>query len=218
MKKLNELIAELKVPKNHFNSFGNYYYRNCDDILEAVKPLLLKHGLRMKMTDDMVEVGGRVYVRATVVVSDGEVSEEVSANAREAENRKGMDDAQLTGATSSYARKYALNGMFLLDDVRDADSQKPEENKEKPEQIKEVKKPANKEAAQILEQASALLQKLNMPEEKRKNLKQEYKKVTTVEQAKAFLKLAEKEAKASDLVDLTFAEEPQKIGQGLDIF
>ena len=122
-KKLSAIQAELKAPKGQFNSFGKYNYRSCEDILEAVKPLLAKNELGMTISDDIVSRDGRVYVRAEVVVFDFEGNKAVvSAQAREEDSKKGMDASQVTGATSSYARKYALNGMFLIDDTKDSDS------------------------------------------------------------------------------------------------
>jgi hypothetical protein len=121
--KLASVQAELKAPKGQFNSFGKYKYRSCEDILEAAKPVLHKYELGMSINDEVMEVGGRVYVKATVTVFDydGNVHS-VSASAREEETKKGMDASQVTGATSSYARKYALNGMFLIDDTKDSDA------------------------------------------------------------------------------------------------
>lgn len=118
--KLSKIQKELKAPKNQFNSFGKYNYRNCEDILEAVKPLL--DDAIVLLSDEMILVGDRVYVKATATIREGEDSVSVSANAREAATKKGMDDSQITGAASSYARKYALNGLFLIDDTKDADS------------------------------------------------------------------------------------------------
>jgi hypothetical protein len=120
--KLIKVQSELKAPKNMYNSFGKYSYRNQEGILEAVKPLLSSNGLCMTISDDIMEIGGRVYVKAIVKVFDSESEEIVEAFAREEENKKGMDSAQLTGSTSSYARKYALNGMFLIDDTQDSDA------------------------------------------------------------------------------------------------
>jgi len=122
MKKLIEVQTELKAPKNKFNSFGNFSYRSCEDILESVKPLLKARGLMMTITDEVVNVGSKNYIRATVTIRDGDQTVSVSAFAREAEAKKGMDDSQITGTASSYARKYALNGMFLIDDTKDADA------------------------------------------------------------------------------------------------
>lgn len=134
MKLLNKIQQELKAPKAQFNSFGKYNYRSCEDILEAVKPLL-GHGVLL-LTDEVVNVGNFNYVRATAILRDGEDSIEVSAYARESEGKKGMDDSQMTGTASSYARKYALNGLFAIDDTKDADTM---DNTSKP--IKEAKKP-----------------------------------------------------------------------------
>lgn len=120
---LQEIQKELKVPKGHRNTFGNYNYRNCEDILEAVKPLLGESVLILR--DEVVQIGDRYYVKATALFYDKELEEGcefVTAYARESEEKKGMDSAQITGAASSYARKYALNGLFLIDDTKDADT------------------------------------------------------------------------------------------------
>ena len=121
-KKLLSIQSELKAPKNQFNKFGGYNYRSCEDILESVKPLLAKYDVTMRICDDMVMIGNRIYVKATVVLTDGQNSIENSAFAREEETKKGMDGSQITGASSSYARKYALNGLFLIDDTKDSDA------------------------------------------------------------------------------------------------
>ena len=120
VEKVSHIQKNLKAPKGQENKFGNYKYRNCEDILEAVKPLL--NGLLLTISDDVVMVGDRVYVKATVTITDGENSIVNQAFARESAIKKGMDDSQITGATSSYARKYALNGLFCIDDTKDADS------------------------------------------------------------------------------------------------
>ena len=122
--KVSKIQVEMKAPKNLKNSFGNYNYRNAEGILEAFKPFEKKYGVVLTITDTIEEVGGRIYVKATAFLSDIDSDNyfSVSAFAREAESKKGMDDAQVTGATSSYARKYALNGLFLLDDSKDPDS------------------------------------------------------------------------------------------------
>ena len=119
---LSSIQTELKAPKGQTNNFGGYKYRSAEDILEAIKPLLKKYNCDLTISDDVVEVGGRVYVKATAMLCDNDVIAEVSAFAREAETKKGMDDAQITGSASSYARKYALNGLFAIDDVKDADA------------------------------------------------------------------------------------------------
>lgn len=121
--KLLKIQSELKAPKNQRNSFGNYNYRSCEDILEAVKPLLKENNLTLTISDEVVNIGAHNYVKTTAMLGDGTDIIEVSAFAREPESQKGMSDAQLTGASSSYARKYALNGLFAIDDTKDADSQ-----------------------------------------------------------------------------------------------
>lgn len=122
--KLAKVQGVLKAPKNQYNDFGKYNYRSCEDILEAAKPLCIENGLVLTIADDIIAVGTRVYVKAVATVTDIENSENfsVSAFAREADSKKGMDDAQVTGAASSYARKYALNGLFCIDDTKDVDT------------------------------------------------------------------------------------------------
>lgn len=119
---LGKIQAELKAPKDLYNKFGDYRYRSAESILEAVKPLLVENGLVLTVSDCIESVGSRIYVRAVATITDGINTINVSAFAREAESRKGMDDSQVTGSTSSYARKYALNGLFLIDDTKDADA------------------------------------------------------------------------------------------------
>lgn len=118
--RLAEIQRTLNAPKNQTNTFGKYKYRSCEDILEAVKPLL--SGLFLSISDEIVLIGDRYYVRATASITDGETTHSATAMAREAADKKGMDDAQVTGATSSYARKYCLNGLFGIDDAKDADT------------------------------------------------------------------------------------------------
>ncbi|RLI72255.1 MAG: hypothetical protein DRP02_02255 [Candidatus Gerdarchaeota archaeon] len=120
--KLVKIQSELKAPKGQYNSFGKYKYRSCEDILEAVKPLLKEKDLLLVVSDGMVQMESRFYVKATAVILHGEETITVTGFAREAENKKGMDESQITGAASSYARKYALNGLFLIDDTKDADT------------------------------------------------------------------------------------------------
>lgn len=121
--KLNKIQTELNCPKNQYNNFGNYKYRNCEDILESLKPLLKKHKCLVTLNDDLMLIGERYYIKATATISDVESEDKIeqSAFAREPLGKKGMDEAQITGSTSSYARKYALNGLFLIDDNKDAD-------------------------------------------------------------------------------------------------
>jgi hypothetical protein len=120
--KLIKIQQELKSPKNQRNNFGNYNYRSCEDILEAVKPLLHKEGLLLTIHDEIVKLGDRYYVKAVAKITDGEKEIKEMALAREEESKKGMDGSQITGASSSYARKYALNGLFLIDDTKDSDT------------------------------------------------------------------------------------------------
>ncbi len=120
--KVLKVQSELKAPKNQRNNFGKYNYRSCEDILEAVKPLLKSNALTLMITDEIKEVAGLVYVDARAVLFDAEGRIEVTAQAGIDPNRKGMDIAQSFGSSSSYARKYALNGLFLIDDTKDADA------------------------------------------------------------------------------------------------
>lgn len=122
--KLLIIQSKLKAPKSQYNSFGKYAYRNAEDILEAVKPLLLETKTVLDISDDVVMVGDRYYIKARVTLSDTESTDlySVQAFAREEESKKGMDGSQVTGAASSYARKYALNGLFAIDDTKDSDS------------------------------------------------------------------------------------------------
>lgn len=122
MKQLIEIQKELKAPKGQYNSFGKYKYRSAEDILEAVKPLLHKYGCQLTLSDEIVLIGDRYYIKATATMSNGEDAVWTTAYAREDEDKKGMDGSQITGTASSYARKYALNGLFLIDDTKDADT------------------------------------------------------------------------------------------------
>ena len=127
--RLSKVQAKLKAPKRQFNSFGKYNYRSAEDILEAVKPLLKENGLTMILSDTAEVIGDWNYIKATATVYFEDLKIEASAYAREASTKKGMDDSQITGTASSYARKYALNGLFNIDDTKDADTQdnrKPE--------------------------------------------------------------------------------------------
>ena len=132
MQKLRNVQNQIQVSKDRYNNFGNYNYRSAEDILEAARPLCIEQGLMLKVFDDIVEVGGRVYVKSTALVKDDQGnSEETTAFAREPEARKGMDASQITGMASSYARKYALGGLFCLDDTKDADTDENEIQKRK---------------------------------------------------------------------------------------
>lgn len=122
--KLSKVQKELKAPKGQYNSFGKYKYRSCEDILEAVKPILEKNNLSMQLSDELEFIGERYYIKATATLLDLEDNSTMSntAYAREEAEKKGMDGSQITGTASSYARKYALNGLFLIDDTKDADT------------------------------------------------------------------------------------------------
>lgn len=140
--KLAKIQAELKAPKDLFNKFGNYHYRSAESILEAVKPLL--DGAILTMCDDIVLVGDRYYIKATATFTDRDFTLSTTAFAREPNDKKGMDDSQITGTASSYARKYALNALFCIDDAKDADTD------EYHEQTKETKPAAKKTVAEYM--------------------------------------------------------------------
>ena len=123
IEKIARVQKELKAPKSKYNSFGGYYYRSTEDILEAAKPILEAEGLILNVSDKLENIGDRYYVRATAVITDGEDSFVSTAYAREQATKKGMDESQITGSASTYARKYALNGLFCIDDTKDADSE-----------------------------------------------------------------------------------------------
>jgi hypothetical protein len=156
MKKLSEVMpviqANLKAPKNQFNKFGGYAYRSCEDIMEGLKPLMEKYGFFVKTEDEIVQIGDRVYVKATASAIKGDEIISTTAYAREAIQKKGMDESQVTGSTSSYARKYALNGLFAIDDQKDADHQdnRQSSNSEanKPPQAKQYN-PSSSEKASV---------------------------------------------------------------------
>ena len=160
--KLMNIQAELKAPKNLKNTFGGYNYRNAESILEALKPLLVKYKATVTITDTIEAIGDRIYVMAIASIFNAEKTEaedypiSTTAYAREADSKKGMDDAQVTGATSSYARKYALNGLFLLDDTKDVDSEEYQAQasrataKEKPKPKQNKPAEAKAEPAEVI--------------------------------------------------------------------
>lgn len=135
--KLMHVQSELKAPKGQYNSYGGYKYRSCEDILEAVKPLLKKYRVVIGLGDDIDQIGDRIYVRAVATLSDVDSTAQIktSAYAREALTKKGIDESQITGSASSYARKYALNGLFAIDDTKDADAD--EQRREKDSRAKQ---------------------------------------------------------------------------------
>lgn len=136
MNTLSKIQSEIKAPKGQFNSFGKYKYRSCEDIVEAVKPVINPLGFYLTLSDEIIQVGERFYIKATAQISNGEETFSATAFAREEESKKGMDGAQVTGASSSYARKYALNGLFAIDDTKDADSTNTHDKEERPSQPK----------------------------------------------------------------------------------
>lgn len=129
--RVGDIQHRLKAPKGQYNSFGKYNYRSCEDILEGVKPLLKEHNLALLIDDEIVQIGERYYVKATAKITDGREIVSATAYAREPDTKKGMDESQITGATSSYARKYALNALLCIDDTKDADTM---DNSKKPVQ------------------------------------------------------------------------------------
>lgn len=171
--KLLAIQTKLKAPKGQYNSFGKYSYRSAEDILEAVKPLNAEQGVLLTITDEIKEVGGRIYVVATATVSDGTDELKVSAFAREPENKKGMDDSQITGATSSYARKYALNGLYAIDDNKDADTdeykqqqenapKKQQGQKQQAQKQQQAKEPTEQELHEIVEKYARNIEALGV--------------------------------------------------------
>jgi hypothetical protein len=151
--KLMRIQTQIKAPKNLYNSFGKYKYRNAEGICEAVKPYLEAEGVSLMVKDDVVEVGGKIYIKATAILTDIEsgISVSTSAFARESAEKKGMDDSQITGTASSYARKYALNGLFLLDDTKDADSDEYKKENDEKAQMKKDEAEAEKLAKQKID-------------------------------------------------------------------
>lgn len=141
LEKLNKIQAELKAPKGQMNKFGNYRYRSCEDILESTKPLLQETKTALTLNDELVQIGERYYVKATACLHDTESDENIhiQALAREEEVKKGMDSSQITGAASSYARKYALNGLLAIDDTKDSDATNNHGKETQPEVPKTTK-------------------------------------------------------------------------------
>lgn len=138
LKRVSEVQQKLKAPKGQYNSFGGYNYRSCEDILEAVKPICAEHSMLLNLSDEIVNVGERYYIKATAKLYDLDSDSVISSTAlaREAQTKKGMDDSQITGTASSYARKYALNGLFNIDDTKDADTDEYRKNSQKAETAK----------------------------------------------------------------------------------
>ncbi len=135
MEDLKIIQEKLVAPKDQYNSFGKYKYRSCEDILEAVKPLLQETESTLTLSDEVMQLGDRYYVKATATLTNDNKSISVSAYARESETKKGMDSAQITGAASSYARKYALNGLFAIDDTKDSDATNKHDKQSEPKKV-----------------------------------------------------------------------------------
>lgn len=167
--KLLNIQQELKAPKGQYNSFGKYKYRNCEDILEAVKPLLKKEKVVLTLSDDIVFIDSRFYIKATALLINIENPEDKIVNvayAREEDIKKGMDGSQITGASSSYARKYALNGLFAIDDTKDSDTTNTGTNNEESKVEKKAPKATEKQIGYITkaygEQLETLLEHYNL--------------------------------------------------------
>ena len=194
--KLSHIQNEIKVPKNLYNKFGNYYYRNAETIFDTVKPVCMKHRTTLVVSDEIVNVDGRFYVKGIATLCDWDSDKEVMnvAYAREEEAKKGMDASQVTGSCSSYARKYALNGLFNLDDNKDADA--PEQKEEAEARTKATAKNANnkKEKAEVMATESQLKMIYELGNEERiEGLKKHYKvnelSELTIDQASQAIKI-----------------------------
>ena len=197
--KMVSLQAQIKAPKDKNNSFGGYKYRSAEQIFEAFKPYGESLGLVLTVSDEMVQVGTYIYVKATATLTDAENPYDtvsVTAWAREAESKKGMDSAQVTGATSSYARKYALNGLLLLDDTKDPDTDEyRRESDRRVEQEKPVKKTAKKD-----EREEVITAILILAEQKGYTLAREGLETASVERLKATLKQLEAAPKKGEIL------------------
>lgn len=160
MSKLHEIQHRLKAPKGQYNNFGKYKYRSCEDILEAVKPILYEVGCTLTLTDTIELIGDRYYIKATAWLKGEDTDEVVTAYAREAETKTGMDASQITGTASSYARKYALNGLFCIDDTKDADTDEyAEQTRKEKKTAPEQKKTEQKQTKEVFDPNHPLWQK-----------------------------------------------------------
>ena len=156
METLIKIQSELKAPKKQYNSFGKYSYRSAEDILEAVKPLCNKYKALLTISDDIKEVNGWVFVESTVIFKHGDFEHSVTGYARHDESKKGMDSSQITGAASSYARKYALNGMFCIDDNKDSDNTNNSEQKPIERKLKKLPDDKFNEAVKFLKNGKSM--------------------------------------------------------------
>lgn len=194
--KLTNLQNELKAPKGQYNGFGKYKYRSAEDVLESVKPLLKKYELTQFISDEIVLIGERYYLRATITLAYKDEKITVSAYARETETKKGMDESQVTGTASSYARKYALNGLYAIDDTKDADTNEYNAYNSKIEK-KDIQANNKMKDVQINKVISLMNKYKISNEEMTKLIKSEFNKsngsdLTSEEWDKLFLKLKEK--------------------------
>ncbi|MCG3203943.1 MAG: hypothetical protein KCHDKBKB_00620 [Elusimicrobia bacterium] len=203
IKQLAQIQKTLNAPKSRRNKFGNYNYRNCEDILDAVKPLV--GDLVIKLEDEVVLIGERYYIKATATLTDGTNNVSSSAFARESLDKKGMDDSQITGAASSYARKYALNGLFAIDDTKDADS---DENKEGSHTTPAPQAPQTTQPVQPKQTTNSLatftswsekINKLNTKEELLK-IEELIKVATDLKPAEKFMLRKQIETKSKELI------------------
>lgn len=174
LEKLSNIQNELKAPKGQYNSFGKYKYRSCEDILEALKPILKENRTSLVISDDLENIGERYYIKATATIYDldGDMKISNTAYAREEETKKGMDGSQITGTASSYARKYALNGLFNIDDTKDADTDEHHNQVNQPKQTSAKKTTGDKNATvdyHKLLVAELNKRKINIPEFAKEN-------------------------------------------------
>ena len=194
--KLSHIQNEIKVPKNLYNKFGNYYYRNAETIFDTVKPVCMKHRTTLVVSDEIVNVDGRFYVKGIATLCDWDSDKEVTniAYAREEESKKGMDASQVTGSCSSYARKYALNGLFNLDDNKDADAPEQKEESEARAKANIKNAESKKEKAEVMATESQLKMIHELGNEERiEGLKKHYKvnelSELTIDQASQAIKI-----------------------------
>lgn len=204
--KLVKIQSELRVPKNNYNKFSNFYYRSAEDIQEALKPLLAENGLTLLLSDEVVLVGSRYYIKATASLTDGKETVATEAYAREEEVKKGMDGSQISGSSSSYSRKYALNGMFLIDDTKDADTRdnKEEVKDEQKESIKKISKGDEVLASRLRIKIKNVILKEDL--EKLKPEITEAGKVLTKEQFESVINEAKKKKESLKAVEISDEE------------
>lgn len=187
MNKLQEIQHRLKAPKGQYNSFGKYKYRSCEDILEAVKPILYEVGCTLTLSDDVVFIGDRFYIKATAHLKGEDTNEVVVAYAREENEKKGVDGSQITGTASSYARKYALNGLFCIDDTKDADTDEYANQTAKKQAPASTPAPEKKKEKQVFDSShphwQTILDKMVAGKGSLKELQQHYIISASVEKA-----------------------------------